>query len=141
MVTKTQNIITNIMTLSQADPEELSLELLKRYAVIYDVSIENTEDYDKLGDLLVRLGNEQSFLYNALQYLKTRARIERNKGKENKKTAEYMAMRRDSVDLTLEGVKKQYEAISRKLSAHKMKIDEMRMLGETQTTYKEGSIQ
>ncbi len=137
MIGKSQNVITNIMTLSQADPEELSLELLKRYAVFYNVTIESADDYDQLGDLLIRLGNEQSFLYNALQYLKTRARIEKGKGKENKKTAEYMAMRRDSVDLTLEGVKKQYEAISRKLSAHKMKLDEMRMLGETQTIYKE----
>ena len=40
-----------------------------------------------------------------------------------------MAMRRDVVELILDSVKGQYDAISRMVTVRKNKIDEMRMLG------------
>ena len=122
-------VLQNIMTIAQADPEELAIEMVKKYCITLPEEIETPEDLTEAGRLLGYLANNKTFLFSLLTYLKVRARAEKNRGKENKRTAEEMAMRRDVVELILDSVKGQYDAISRMVTVRKNKIDEMRMLG------------
>ena len=128
------NTLQNIFTMADATPDDLSQALINRYSSLIPENIDSSNDIEMMGNLLGKLANEKTFLYSCLCYLKTRARTEKNKGKENKQVAEEMAMRRDAVDIMLEAVKGQYDAVSRMLTARKMKTDELYMLGEKQTS-------
>ena len=122
--------MVNIFTIAQMNPEELVQYLIGAYAKEIPSAMETQEDLSNANIMLGQIANEKTFLYSLLAYLKTRARTERGKGKENKNTAEEMAMRRDAVELVLEAVKNQYDAVSRMLTVKQMKNDELKMSGD-----------
>lgn len=119
----------NIITISKLQPDALVRELISRYSVTIPEQISNTDDLKKAGALLGRLANIKTFLYSLLSYLKVAARQEKSKGRDARDEAERLAMDRDAVELILDAVKGQYDAVSRMLTAHKMELDELRMLG------------
>lgn len=126
---QTLNETENIYTMAEAEPEDLSRYLIDRYSKLVPPSIESGDDLAAAGRMLSRLTNEKTFLYSLLCYLKVKARKEKGKGKDNKAAAEDMAMRRDSVEIILDSVKSQYDAMSRMITSYKMQLDEMRMMG------------
>ena len=123
------NNFNTIYSMAKADPEELAKYLTDRYAKTIPEAFHNAEELKAASMLLSRLANEKTFLYSLLCYLKVMARTEKGKGKENKAEAELMAMRRDAVDIMLEAVKGQYDAVSRMITVYKMESDEKRMTG------------
>ena len=121
----------NIITISRLTPDALVCELISRYSVTIPEQISSTDDLKEAGILLGRLANIKTFLYSLLSYLKVAARQEKAKGRDARDEAERLAMNRDAVELMLDAVKGQYDAVSRMLTAHKMELDELRMLGLT----------
>ena len=118
---------STIYQLAESDPEELTQFLIRRYTIRIPETIDSLDGLREASGLLGRLANEKTFLYSLLSFLKVRARI--LKGKGDKTAAEQMAMRRDSTELILDGVKSQYDAVSRMVTVYKMQLDEMRMSG------------
>lgn len=129
MQTDARGSFQNIITISKLQPDALVRELISRYSVTIPEQISNTDDLKKAGVLLGRLANIKTFLYSLLSYLKVAARQEKAKGRDARDEAERLAMNRDAVELMLDAVKGQYDAVSRMLTAHKMELDELRMLG------------
>jgi len=129
--TDTKGSFQNILTISKLPPDALVHELISRYSVTIPEQINNADDLKEAGKLLGRLANIKTFLYSLLSYLKVAARQEKAKGRDFRDEAERLAMDRDAVELMLDAVKGQYDAVSRMLTAHKMELDELKMLGLT----------
>lgn len=123
-------VLENIYTMSEMDPEDLMKWLVQEYLSPIPSELSSPEDMQIAGNLLGTLANKRTFLSGLFCLLKMKARIEKNKGKDNRKNAEDMAIRRDIVETVLDSVKGQYDAVSRMMTAHKMEIDELKALGD-----------
>lgn len=123
------NIIADYEKIKDADPSALSQTLVLEYMRQVPTSIDSPEDLSNIANLLGELTNLRTYLTGIHTRLRTEARISK-RNKENKVYAEDMAIRRDIVEAAIDSVKAQYDACSRMLTAYKMQIDELRMLGD-----------
>lgn len=123
------SIITDYEKIRVSDPDKLSETLIVAYMQQVPTRIESPDDLNQIGNLLGELTNIRTYLTGIHTRLQAEARIMK-RDKEHKKEAEDMAIRRDIVAAAMENVKDQYEACSRMLTAHKMQVDELRMLGD-----------
>lgn len=109
------------------DPMKLTEALILEYMRQVSTRMESPEDLNSIGILLGELANARTYLSGIYSQLQAEARIAK-RDKEHKREAEDMAIRRDAVETVMDSVKAQYDACSRMLTAHKMQIDELRML-------------
>lgn len=124
-----ESILSGYEKIKESDPSELSEFLILEYMRQVPTEISSPEDLDRIGNLLGELMNIRTYLTGIHTRLQADARIAK-RDKEHKKEAEDIAIRRDIVAAAVENVKGQYDACSRMLTAHKMQIEEMRMLGD-----------
>lgn len=123
------SIISSYEQIQQSDPSALSQTLIMEYMRQVPTTIDTPDDLGKIANLLGELTNIRTYLTGIHTRLQSDARIAK-RNKENKQYAEDMAIRRDIVAAAIESVKNQYDACSRMLTAHKMQVDELRMLGD-----------
>lgn len=123
------HIVFGYETIKKTDPQNLSEILIKEYLHQVPTNIDTPDDLDKIGNLLGELTNARTYLTGIHTMLQAEARIAK-RNKSNKLAAEDLAIKRDIVAAAMESVKNQYDACSRMLSAHKMQVDELRMLGD-----------
>lgn len=126
-----KNILMNYAQIRSMDPMELTQAMVLEYLNQVPTKIESPDDLNKIGNLLGELTNAKTFLTGVYSQLQAEARIAK-RDKEHKQEAEDMAIRRDAVGTVMDSVKNQYDACSRMLTAHKMQVDELRMLGDSQ---------
>lgn len=124
-----KNIILNYEQIRKMDPMELTKSMVLEYMRQVPTKIDSPDDLNKIGNLLGELANAKAYLAGIYSQLQAEARIIK-RNKERKSEAEDMAIRRDAVGTVMESVKNQYDACSRMLTARKMQIDEMRMMGD-----------
>lgn len=121
------SILSSYKTIRSMDPSQLTERMVLEYMRQVPTRIESPEDLQSIGQLLGELANARTYLTGIYSQLQTEARIAK-RDKEHKLEAEDMAIRRDAVGAVMDSVKAQYDACSRMLTAHKMQIDELRML-------------
>lgn len=126
-----KNILVNYAQIRTMDPMELTKAMVLEYMHQVPTRINSPDDLDKIGNLLGELTNAKTFLTGVYSQLQAEARIIK-RDREHKQEAEDMAIRRDAVGAVIDSVKNQYDACSRMLTAHKMQVDELRMLGDHQ---------
>lgn len=124
-----KNILISYSQIREMDPMELTKTMVLEYMRQVPTKINSPDDLDKMGNLLGELTNAKTYLTGIYTQLQAEARITK-RDKEHKKEAEDMAIRRDAVGAVMDSVKSQYDACSRMLTAYKMQVDELRMLGE-----------
>ena len=122
-----QNVLAMYQKIRVMDPMKLTEALILEYMRQVPTRIESPEDLNSIGILLGELANARTYLSGIYSQLQAEARIAK-RDKEHKREAEDMAIRRDAVETVMDSVKAQYDACSRMLTAHKMQIDELRML-------------
>ena len=124
-----KNIILNYEQIRIMDPMELTQNMVLEYMRQVPTRIDSPDDLNNIGNLLGELANAKAYLAGIYSQLQAEARVMK-KDKEHKIEAEDMAIRRDAVGTVMESVKNQYDACSRMLTARKMQIDELRMMGD-----------
>jgi len=120
-----KNILISYSQIREMDPMELTKTMVLEYMRQVPTKINSPDDLDKMGNLLGELTNAKTYLTGIYTQLQAEARITKRD-----KEAEDMAIRRDAVGAVMDSVKSQYDACSRMLTAYKMQVDELRMLGE-----------
>ena len=120
-----KNILISYSQIREMDPMELTKTMVLEYMRQVPTKINSPDDLDKMGNLLGELTNAKTYLTGIYTQLQAEARITKRE-----KEAEDMAIRRDAVGAVMDSVKSQYDACSRMLTAYKMQVDELRMLGE-----------
>lgn len=122
-----QNVLSMYQKIRVMDPIKLTEALILEYMRQVPTRIESPNDLQSIGCLLGELANARTYLSGVYSQLQTEARIAK-RDKAHKEEAEDMAMRRDAVGTVMDAVKSQYDACSRMLTAHKMQVEELRML-------------
>lgn len=121
------SILSDYKAIREMAPARLTERMILEYMRQVPTRIESPDDLQNIGCLLGELANARTYLSGIYSQLQAEARIaKRDKG--HKLEAEDMAIRRDAVGTVMDSVKAQYDACSRMLTAHKMQIDELRML-------------
>lgn len=125
----TQSIFSSYETIKTADPTELVTIVVGEYMKQIPSSIDSPDDLNMIGNLLSELTNHRTYLTGIHAMLQIETKILK-RDKDRKTEAEDMMMRRDIIKTAIDSLSSQYDACSRMLTARKMQMDELRMLGD-----------